>query len=88
MVIAVLLFGLVIGAVNGALVVVTRVPDIVVTLAMGFVWAGIALLVLHSTGRLHGTVAEGPGHRTLVIEWIPKAAVRCSSCRGHRLDPV
>ena len=39
-VIAVLFLGLPLGAINGALVVTTRVPDIVVTLAMSFVWAG------------------------------------------------
>ena len=37
--------------INGGLVVVTRVPDIVVTLAMSFVWAGCALLVLQTPGR-------------------------------------
>jgi ribose transport system permease protein len=49
-VIGVLLLGIVIGGINGALVVVTRVPDIVVTLAMSFVWAGCALLVLKTPG--------------------------------------
>ena len=34
----------------GAVIVVTRVPDIVVTLAMAFVWAGTALLVLKMPG--------------------------------------
>jgi ribose transport system permease protein len=34
------------GAVNGAIIVVTRVPDIVVTLATSFIWGGLALLVL------------------------------------------
>ena len=42
--------GSVLGLVNGGLIVVTRVPDIVVTLAMSFVWAGVALLVLHTPG--------------------------------------
>jgi ribose transport system permease protein len=42
----VMFLGLLIGATNGALVVLTRVPDIVVTLAMLFVWGGAALLVL------------------------------------------
>ena len=74
-VIGVLLLGLVLGAVNGALVVVTKVPDIVVTLATSFVWAGFALLV---TPRPAGGAAQwlkdlvvGP----LGSEWIPKAAV-------------
>src|SRR5207253_4959492 len=34
------------GALNGAIIVVTRVPDIVITLATSFIWAGLALLVL------------------------------------------
>jgi ribose transport system permease protein len=49
-VIGVLILGLTLGLINGALVVVTRVPDIVVTLAMLFVWAGVALLVLNTPG--------------------------------------
>lgn len=46
----VILLGLVLGSVNGIVVVLTRVPDIVVTLAMTFVWAGLALLVLKTPG--------------------------------------
>jgi len=46
----VLLLGIVVGAVNGTLAVITRVPDIVVTLAMSYVWAGAALLVLDRPG--------------------------------------
>jgi ribose transport system permease protein len=38
------------GAINGALIVFTRVPDIVVTLAMLFVWQGVALLILNAPG--------------------------------------
>src|SRR5437899_118472 len=34
------------GAINGAIIVATRVPDIVITLATSFIWAGVALLVL------------------------------------------
>jgi ribose transport system permease protein len=74
-VIGVLLLGLVLGAANGGLVVLTRVPDIVVTLAMAFVWAGCALLVLRTPG---GGAAQWL--RDLVLgsignDWIPKAAV-------------
>jgi ribose transport system permease protein len=74
-VIGVLLLGLVLGAVNGSLVVVTRVPDIVVTLAMLYVWAGCALLVLKTPG---GGSADWLGNITLgslLTQWIPKAAV-------------
>jgi ribose transport system permease protein len=74
-VIGVLLLGLLLGAVNGALVVLTRVPDIVVTLATSFVWAGAALLVRPAPG---GSAAQwlkdlvvGPAG----IDLLPKAAV-------------
>jgi ribose transport system permease protein len=74
-VIGVLVLGLVLGGVNGALVVITRVPDIVVTLAMSFVWAGCALLVRSSPG---GGAAQWL--KNLVVgpignEWIPRAAI-------------
>jgi len=74
-VIGVLILGLVLGAINGGLVVVTRVPDIVVTLAMSFVWAGFALLVRAAPGggasKWLKDLAGGP----LFNEWVPKAAV-------------
>jgi len=74
-VIGVLILGILLGTINGALVVVTRVPDIVVTLAMAFVWAGCALLVRPAPGG-----AASPWLTGLVIgpfgnPWIPKAAI-------------
>ncbi|MEM1285100.1 MAG: ABC transporter permease [Pseudomonadota bacterium] len=51
-----LAMGLGMGMINGALIVLTKVPDIVVTLAMLFVWEGTALLILNAPG---GTVADG-----------------------------
>lgn len=74
-VIVVVLLGVVLGTINGSLVVLTKVPDIVVTLAMSFVWAGCALLVLKTPGGgsanwLKELVAGSFGN-----EWIPKAAI-------------
>lgn len=74
-VVFVLALGVVLGGVNGTLVVLTRVPDIVVTLAMSYVWAGCALLVLKTPGG-----GSAQWLRDLVLgsvgsEWIPKAAV-------------
>lgn len=46
----ILLLGLVVGSINGLAVVLTRVPDIVVTLAFFFIWEGVALLILESPG--------------------------------------
>ena len=79
----VLALGVAMGAINGVLVVITRVPDIVVTLAMLFVWEGVALLILKAPGGaaaewlkalIVGTVAV-PGVPTAVTDWIPKALV-------------
>jgi ribose transport system permease protein len=74
-VIAVLLIGLLIGALNGILVVVSRVPDIVVTLAMLFVWAGAALLVLGTPGGSSAPWLREIVSGTLGIELIPRALV-------------
>ncbi|MER8485556.1 ABC transporter permease [Mesorhizobium sp. M1322] len=83
----VLAMGLVLGAVNGMLIVVTRVPNIVVTLATLFVLQGAALLVLGAPG---GAVAEWlrativgsvaiPG-LPRISAWIPKALVLLVVC--------
>jgi ribose transport system permease protein len=74
-VLGVLLLGLVLGAVNGALVVITRVPDIVVTLAMSFVWAGCALLVLARPGGASAKWLKDMVLGSIGNEWIPKAAI-------------
>jgi ribose transport system permease protein len=70
-----LVLGLVLGAVNGTLIVLTRVPDIVVTLAMSFVWAGCALLVLPTPGGGSAKWLPELVTGSLGNEWIPKAAV-------------
>lgn len=74
-VIGVILLGLLLGAINGTIVVLTRVPDIVVTLATFFVWAGFALLVRASPGGgaatwLKDLVLGSVGH-----DLVPKAAI-------------
>ena len=86
----VLAMGLVLGAVNGILIVVTRVPDIVVTLAMLFVLQGAALLVLDAPGGaaagwlkalIVGTVYI-PGVSDAVTAYVPKALVLLLVCLG------
>lgn len=75
-VLGVLGLGLLMGAVNGLLIVVSRVPDIVVTLAMLFVWQGVALLILNAPGG-----AAVPWLRALStgsfpgLDWLPRAVV-------------
>jgi ribose transport system permease protein len=70
-----LLAGLLIGAATGAAIVVTRVPDIVVTLATSFIWAGLALWVLPEPGG--GAPAEFLELVTgsFLWEWIPNGLV-------------
>jgi ribose transport system permease protein len=74
-VVGVLALGLVLGGINGAVVVRTRVPDIVVTLAMSFVWAGFALLVRSSPGGGAADWLTSLAVGSLGNEWIPRAAV-------------
>ena len=74
-VVGVLLLGLTVGAINGGLIVATKVPDIVVTLAMSFVWAGTALLILNTPGGGAApwlmAIISGP----LGNPWLPKALI-------------
>jgi ribose transport system permease protein len=72
-VLGVLLLGLAMGAINGFLITVSKVPDIVVTLAMLFVWQGVALLILNAPGG-----AAAPWLRALstgTILGLPRAVV-------------
>ncbi len=48
--VAILFVGAIIGAVNGCLVVASRVPDVIVTLTTGFIWGGVALLIRERPG--------------------------------------
>jgi ribose transport system permease protein len=77
----VLALGFALGALNGILIVVTRVPDIVVTLATLFMLQGAALLVLDAPGGgaaewlrglIIGTVPI-PGIPESIDAWLPKA---------------
>jgi ribose transport system permease protein len=79
----ILLLGAGLGAINGMTIVVTRIPDIVVTLAFYFIWEGAALLVLDTPGGdasawlrqlLLGTVG-GSVIPTEISQWVPKSLV-------------
>ena len=74
-VIGVLVLGVVLGVINGTLVVITHVPDIVVTLAMSFVWAGAALVVLHTPGGASADWLTGIVSGSIGSDWIPRALV-------------
>jgi ribose transport system permease protein len=70
-----MLVGVLIGAINGGLVVLTGVPDIVVTLAMSFVWGGVALLIMRTPGGGSPLEYQALGTGVFFIEWIPAGAV-------------
>jgi ribose transport system permease protein len=67
--------GVLLGAINGGLVVLTGVPDIVVTLAMSFVWGGVALLIMRTPGGGSPLEYQALGTGIFFIEWIPAGAV-------------
>lgn len=46
----VLVCGAVAGYSNGLIVAISRIPDVVATLTTGFIWGGVALLILESPG--------------------------------------
>jgi ribose transport system permease protein len=79
----ILLLGAALGVINGVTIVLTRIPDIVVTLSFYFIWEGVALLVLDTPGGdasgwlkqlVLGTVG-GPGIPVEVTQWVPKALI-------------
>jgi ribose transport system permease protein len=92
----VLALGIAMGAVNGVLVVVTRVPDIVVTLSMLFVWQGVALLILNAPGGYAApwlrALAVGGVTLPFVPEaltlWLPKSLVFLAVCSAAIWLPI
>jgi ribose transport system permease protein len=61
------------GALNGAVIVVTRVPDIVITLATSFIWAGLALLVLAKPTPGVPLDLQNLAQGSTLTPWIPNA---------------
>jgi ribose transport system ATP-binding protein len=73
--VAVLVAGTAIGAINGFLVVVSRVPDVIVTLTSGFIWGGVALLILEKPGGGAPSEFLNLGTGTLITEWLSNSLV-------------
>ena len=46
----VVICGAAVGLSNGLIVALSRIPDVVATLTTGFIWGGVALLILESPG--------------------------------------
>ena len=87
-VVAVLLIGILIGLVNGGLVVISRVPDIVVTLSMLFVWAGAALLVLPTPGGDSVAWLDELTDGGFVLDAVPRAFIVLFVIVGAGVDPA
>ena len=72
---AILAAGAAIGAVNGLLVIVSRVPDVIVTLTTGFIWGGVALLILEKPGGGAPPEFANLGTGTVITEWLSNSLV-------------
>jgi ribose transport system permease protein len=67
----VIVIGMVVGTINGIAVVASGVPDIIATLALGFVWSGVALIVLATPGGGSPTEFQTLSTGSSLWEWIP-----------------
>lgn len=67
----VLVIGLVIGTINGLTVVLSGVPDIIATLALGFVWSGLALVVMSTPGGGSPFGFQNLSTGSTLWQWIP-----------------
>jgi ribose transport system permease protein len=72
---AICVAGALLGAVNGLIVVFSRVPDVVVTLTTGFIWGGVALLILERPGGGAPEEFLQLGAGFLVSPWISGSLV-------------
>jgi ribose transport system ATP-binding protein len=73
--VAILIAGAAIGAVNGLLVLISRVPDVIVTLTTGFIWGGVALLILEKPGGGAPPEFLNLGTGTLTTDWLSNSLV-------------
>ena len=71
----VLAVGALIGALNGLIVVLSRVPDVVATLTTGFIWGGVALLIMEKPGGGAPQEFLDLGAGTSFTSWLPNAVI-------------
>jgi ribose transport system permease protein len=69
----VLVVGALIGAVNGLVVVFSRIPDVVATLTLGFIWGGVALLIMEKPGGGAPPEFLNLGAGASFSTWVPNA---------------
>ena len=73
--VAVLIVGAAIGVLNGLIVILSRIPDVVATLTSGFIWGGVALVILEKPGGGAPQDFLNLGTGTLFTPWLPNALV-------------
>jgi ribose transport system permease protein len=78
----VLVIGMIIGTLTGLAVVTTEVPDIVVTLALSFVWAGFALVVLPTPGGGSPADYQTLSSGSSIWEWTPNGLLVLAAAYG------
>jgi ribose transport system permease protein len=71
----ILIAGALQGAANGIIVVISRIPDVVVTLTTGFIWGGVALLILEKPGGGAPPEFLDIAAGNLVSPWLPNALI-------------
>lgn len=72
---AIIALGAVIGAINGLVVVTSKIPDVVATLTAGFVWGGVALVIMEKPGGGAPPEFINIGAGTLFTPWLPTALI-------------
>jgi ribose transport system permease protein len=73
--ILILIAGALQGAANGIIVVLSRIPDVVVTLTTGFIWGGVALLILEKPGGGAPPQFLDLAAGSLISLWVPNALI-------------
>ena len=63
------------GLMNGLLVRLSRIPDVVVTLTTGFIWGGVALLIMERPGGGAPPEFLDLAAGTFFTDWIPNALI-------------
>jgi ribose transport system permease protein len=71
----VLVVGALIGVINGLIVVLSRIPDVVATLTSGFIWGGVALIIMEKPGGGAPPEFLDLGAGTLFTTWLPNALI-------------
>jgi ribose transport system permease protein len=85
---AVLLAGAAIGALNGLIVIMSRIPDVVATLTSGFIWGGVALVILEKPGGGAPQEFLNLGTGALFTTWLPNALVLLAVAVGAIWIPL